>query len=313
LEDTAGYLSEFLATAREVVRRISELPPEARGEALPVLEAVEKAIEVVQPAAASISSIPWHEPAFDALMTLTPYIEAVAREWARIRRRTGMEAAREIVSQVDNVEERWRARWGRAWEYAWRAREHSNRRSDEAWRVRPERSATSMEPLLDLRYATGLPLTRIADLFDLSPSGVQARLAAFEGQVVEAIAASVAEGQLPQDWQVEQRRPGSDFTVVHRSSHHVVHIDAVPIWRERDTSAGRPREASPVWRLTTGRAEVFAAVFVEKAEVLWVPASRLRAHAAPGTLIGQVSFQQALESTPELSFQSLFEAVKFAE
>ncbi len=258
---------------------------------------------------------------FDQLLKLDSGFSALASRWAEARRASGLAAATEVVEQA-NVRDGWHERWGDSFEYAWRYRVSTEERDARAEaRGRPRAGADPL-PLvlaLDLRYATDLPLARIAEYFNLSASAVQARVANFEGRVAEEIVRDTIQRQLPPKWQLVLRHLASsgDFELRPedaRADEGAIDVQVIPAWPDRDSGAGRPREiAAPLSSRALGRGRqfVWAVVFFEGPRVYFIPEARVRAH-AEGAKILHARLDMLIQLASSLGFEDLRDAIAHA-
>lgn len=252
---------------------------------------------------------------FDHLLRLDGGFSAIASQWTEARRAAGLAAANEIVAHM-NVHDAWRERWGDSFEYAWAHRrvvEERDARTESGARPRSMTESLPLVLALDLRYATDLPLARIAEFFHLSASAVQARVANFEGRVAEEIVHAMIRQQLPPGWRIASRFDDSDFQLREDGSDGrdlAIDIHVVPAWPDRESSAGRPREAASLSpsRASDRRRRVWAVIFFEGPRVYFVPDARARA-AAEEAKIPYTRLDTVIQFAPSIGYPDLGDAI----
>ncbi len=261
-----------------------------------------------------------HESAimtFDRLLSLDSGFTTVTERWADVRRTAGIAAATEIIKQAD-LYNRWRDKWGDSTEYAWRARaeiEERDARIEARGRPRPGTETMPYTLALDLRYGTELPLSRIAEFFNLSASAVQARVAAFETRVAEEIAIDTIQRQLSEQWRLETRPDGGDFELREAvpsdsTGERAIHFNVVPVWRERDGgAAGRPRETGVFMGRGSGASRMWVVVFFVGPRVVFVPEIRFRAYTKGTSMMRHAPIDKIIQLAPHLGYESLDGAI----
>lgn len=247
---------------------------------------------------------------FDRLITLDSAFRTLEKRWTDIRRRTGLEAAEEILAASD-LYARWSRKWALATEQAWAMRKRWEARSERAeLRTGTNMDLASLVIMLDLRYAADLPMTRIGEMINISSSAVQARVAQFEAQVAEAIAVSAIQSAVPAGWRMMPQSRDAGI-LLEDDCGGTVSIEIVHTRQDRDGSGGRPREAAAMLNRLARGVRIWAVVFVDGPKILYMPQRRLMAYAR-GTQMARVPMERIIRLAPELGYDDLGEAVKEA-
>lgn len=255
---------------------------------------------------------------FDKLVTLDGGFKSVEKRWSEVRRNAGLAAAEEILEGTD-LYAGWRSKWDGSVECAWRVRgqvEDRETRSESRTRARPGSEAMPFALALDLRYGADLPLARIAELFDLSASAVQARIASFESRVGEEMAKTAIQEQLPQGWVLDSRTREGDFELRRNgdrgATEKALYLQVVAVWSERDPSAGRPREAGLTWGPGMRASRIWIVVFFDGPRITYVPQDRPGPYASGGSM-SHLPIERIIRLAPELGYDTLAEAIHYLE
>jgi hypothetical protein len=248
---------------------------------------------------------------FDRLLTLNQGFGAVAGQWAAVRRSAGAAAATEIIS-ISDLQEKWREKWGGSADYAWHVRsrvEERAARADVAARSRASGEVPPLGLMLDLRYGTDLPLTRIAEFFDVSAAAVQARVAGFETDVAREIALAITRADLAPDWRLETRSAEGDFEL-RLPAGQVLVFEVMPTRLERDSGAGRPREPGALFRRSQGEARVWVLVEFMEPRLVFLPDGRAREFTKGTASARHATIDQIVRLAPHLGFANLHDLVE---
>jgi hypothetical protein len=214
--------------------------------------------------------------------------DTLAKAWKAILSDAAALAAAETLAEVD-LPRAWEDVWGRNYRVAWAVRAKLA-----PWLAVPAVQSPDAEPpadqdipireltsaplshqrlLLDLRYSAKYPIDRLSKLLAMSFAAAQARVAAFESRVAEALAELALTPDLPEGWIIEPVRarrvedPGG-FILRPQDGHEGDRrgIQILPVGLIRENKAGRPRDSLRAMSLDFGRQRIdlWAFVFLDE-------------------------------------------------
>ncbi len=255
---------------------------------------------------------------FARLQPLDQSFKRITRAWSTLLSNVGRAVAEEILRDAD-VYAGWQERWGKLQQYAWQEREKIVVQADVEPIISRGQSAVSGAEVLglalDLRYVANRSIAEIGGYLNLSPAAVQNRIAEFEQRVVTSLVQENIERQVPTGWRLGHERGLRSFEAdrfilreIGKPNPRSIVLEILPVWGERESTAGRPRSLLRGRVGTQSRTllRIWVVTDVDSGEVKFVPES------AMGSLlnIGDVVPMQLIQHAREVGFAILGDAVQ---